>query len=35
MRRALLFGALGAVLAYGIALYALTDWLEIDWRFEA
>jgi hypothetical protein len=24
--------ALGAFTAYGIALYALTDWLEIDWR---
>ena len=24
--------AIGTVVAYGFALYALTDWLEIDWR---
>jgi len=24
--------AIGTVVAYGIALYVVTDWLEIDWR---
>jgi len=30
--RLLVAVALGAALAYGVALCALTDWLEIDWR---
>lgn len=26
--------ALGTVVAYTVALFAVTDWLEIDWRTE-
>lgn len=33
MRRALFYSALGAALAYTVAIIALTDWLEIDWSF--
>jgi len=30
--KSLAFIALGAALAYTVAIVALTDWLEIDWR---
>jgi len=30
--RSLAFLALGAAIAYTVAIIALTDWLEIDWR---
>lgn len=32
--KALAFVALGAVLAYTVAIVAITDWLEIDWSFK-
>jgi hypothetical protein len=33
--KALAFVALGAALAYTVAIVALTDWLEIDWSFKS
>jgi hypothetical protein len=32
--RSLAFVALGAALAYTVAIVVITDWLEIDWSFK-
>ena len=34
MKRALLFAFTGALVAFCLAIVAVTDWLEIDWSFD-